>query len=364
MMLSPAILHNHLMAWSETLFIPLILVGCVKLLDYASRDRMTDVTIAGLAFGLATITRYAGAALVLGAALALLVWNWRGHRARALASVVAFGAAASVPVAAWLARNYFSTHSAHDRPFQPQGLGLHQIRAAVDATSAWLLPAWFNLPVRSLWLLIVVVLVVLAWRRDAKSRSAPAAPLRAFAVLVAACVSAYIGFVAVTTMLFDHDVNFDVRMMTPVYVLLVIVFAAAAAAFFARPRSWAATALGCALFVSFIALASYSVVHAFHSRREPAQFANPRWAGASAWEVVKSYPAGTPIYSTQPEVSQYFTGRGVRGLAAAGDLPAGRTLLLHYPLMDDADASSRRIASYHAGAVDSSDVVVVYAVER
>ena len=220
--------------------------------------------------------------------------------------LVAFGAIACAPTVLWFARNYFTTHHAHDRPFQPRGLGVDQLRAAVDAVSLWLLPNWFELRVRAVWLVLMVVLAVLAVRRLPKAQRASDATRDAFRILVGLCVAAYLGFVLVTMLFFDFEVNFDVRMMSPVLVLLVIAGAVGGSSLFARPWSSTAKALASVLIVSFTLLAGYTAVHAWSARRDPAQFASARWTQSSAWDVVKSYPAATPIYSSQTEVSEYF----------------------------------------------------------
>ncbi len=206
---SPAILHNHLMTWSETLFVPLVLAGLVKMLDYATRDRIVDVVAAGTWLGLAAIDRYAGAAFIAGAGLALVLWDWRKERIIRFARLFAFGVVACAPTVFWFARNYFTTRHAHDRPFQPSGLGLDQLRAAIDAVSQWLLPNGLGLRMRAAWLALVVALVVVAVRRIPKRESSARDPqLDAFGLLVGLCVAAYVGFVLVTMMFFDYRSEF------------------------------------------------------------------------------------------------------------------------------------------------------------
>ena len=360
--LAPSVVHNHLMAWSETIFIPLILAGLLKMLDYAESDRLLDLAIAGVCLGLSALARYAGVAFIAGAAAALVLWDWRARPLRALQGVVLFGAVAGLPMGIWFARNVLATRHTHDRPFQPHGMGVEQIRAGVDATSQWLLPNWFNLRVRTVWMLLVVALLVIAWRRAAP-KFAPDPVLRRFLVLVVMCVASYLGFILVTMWFFDFEVNFDVRMMAPVFVLVVLAFAAAAPVRFVHPWRGETRLFAGALALSVVMLAGYSVAHAWAAHREPAQFASPRWTDAAGWDTVRSLPPETPIYSSQSEVSQYFTGRGVRELPARGTLP-GPAYVLHYPRLDDAAASLARMGELRARVVNASDVVVVYAVGR
>lgn len=360
---SPAVLHNHLMTWSETIFVPLVLAGLVKMLDYATRDRVVDLIAAGLWLGLAAIDRYAGAAFIAGAGATLLVWDWKRRRTVRIGRLITFGAMACLPTALWFARNYFTTRHAHDRPFQPRGLGVDQLRAAIDAVSLWLLPNWFGLRIRALWLVLVVALFVVAVRRMPKRGSSARDPqLDGFRVWVTLCVAAYMGFVLVTMMFFDFEVNFDVRMMSPIYVLLVVALVVAGQPLFARPWSSTTKALASVLTASLILLASDSAVHAWSARRDPAQFAGTRWTQSSAWDIVKSYPASTPIYSSQTEVSEYFVDRGVQPLAEAHD--DSLALFLHYPTLDGEGASLKTIEALHARVLESTETAVVYALER
>ena len=357
---APAVVRNHLMAWAETLFVPLMLLGLLKLADYAQRDRLSDVAFAGMWLGLAAVTRYVGLAVIAGAALSLWVWD-RKRGTRAWKSLATFSVVALAPAAAWFVRNYLTASTAHGRAFAPDALGADRLRTAVDAVSAWLLPVWFDLPVRTLWLALVGSGLVWAWRR-ASRQAAPGT--RAAFVLMALCASVYLGFVLVTIVFFDPVVTFDARLLSPVYVLAVIIVAAALPNVFAIPRPRAAVLLAGALALSFVALASYSVAYAWSTHHEPKQFASARWTNASAWAFVAHYPAATPIYSTQSEVSQYFTQRVVRELSDLTGSTDERVVILHYPLLDDAPDSRGRITQLDAHAVDSSDVVVVYEAGR
>jgi hypothetical protein len=376
---SPAIVHNHLMTWSETIFIPLVLAGFLKMQDYFERGRALDLIVAAAWFGLATVDRYAGAAFVLAVGVLLMLRDWKTMSASRLAHVAVFGAIACIPTLLWFARNYFTTSRAHDRPFVPHLLGIDHIRAAVDAVTLWLLPNWVSLRMRALWLAIVVMLVVFAIRSIPKpERSRIAAELAStgrFWGLMGLSVAAYLGFVFVTILFFDFDVNFDVRMMSPLYVLIVIAAAVAGQKLLSLPWKRPAYALALALIVSFLLLAAYSVNHIGSSHRDAAQFGSARWTQASAWNALRSAPEGARIYSTWPDVGMYFANRGVREFpsnsddayqakidAVAGELNGRPAFLLCYPGLDDSnvamDANARHALAPRM--VDSTETVVLY----
>ena len=79
-------------------------------------------------------------------------------------------------------------------------------------------------------------------------------------MLVVLSVAAYLTFVLVTILFFDFDVNFDVRMMSPIYVLVAITAAVAGEKLFTVAWKKQTYALALALTVSFLVLAAYSLL--------------------------------------------------------------------------------------------------------
>ena len=92
--------------WTETLFVLLILLSLLQLEAFLQRPgRKLPLAASAICAGLAAVARYMGIAGILTGVLLILAIPKLPARVR-LAYAVAYGAAASVPLAVYMARNY------------------------------------------------------------------------------------------------------------------------------------------------------------------------------------------------------------------------------------------------------------------
>ena len=107
--LAAPLLNTASYLWSETLFALLIVLSLMQLDLYRQRPDGTGGKLALAASascaGLAAVTRYMGVAAIFTGVALLLAMTWLPLRVR-LAYAAAYGVAASIPLAAYLARNY------------------------------------------------------------------------------------------------------------------------------------------------------------------------------------------------------------------------------------------------------------------
>ncbi len=102
------LLWRHLFGWvlSEPLYIVLIETSLLLTFRFAAKPAVLTCAAAALATGLIPLARYTGAAFIATAAVAF----WAASTLpplRRLRWTAGFAAAASIPFAAWMARNYF-----------------------------------------------------------------------------------------------------------------------------------------------------------------------------------------------------------------------------------------------------------------
>lgn len=362
-LIEPTILRSHVMAWSEAIFLPLVVAGFVKVHDYLASERVRDLVAAGACFGLAAIDRYSGVAFIAGITAALVLRDLKARGPHRFVRPLAFLVVAGLPTAAWVVRNMMVAARAHDRPFAPHLPSVNHARALLDSLSLWILPASVPFRLRLVGLLVVGVLLAVVVRRVRARRDVVAAigaRAGSFWVAVGMCVAAYLGFVLLTISFFDFDVNYDTRMMAPVLVLTIIFVATAGRAAWARPLSLAGKLLSVLLLGVTLLLAGHSAGWVLAAHDEPAQYASDRWTRARAWEVVASVPAEVPVYASSPYVSAYFVERDVLPLADAA--PTGTAYVLYYPNVDGAgDTLDPALRSrLNARMVDSTETVILY----
>ncbi len=305
----PALLQVYVWAWSEPLFIGLLLLSFLVLAGEAGRDRPGRLALAGLLVGLAGLTRYVGGAFAADMALWLALQPGPG-RARRLAP---FLAASALPIGLWALRNVLLI----GRPTE-YILALRGIHAAKFAE----LPGTgfiSYLAVLSLALVAAVLLRVdlrAAWRRmrpgSALSAIWLALPVYGAAVLLS------IAFL-------DPGIPLEDRILSPALTLLIVASFSTLAYVTPPPRRarlvWLSAATlygGCAL-AAMIGLASFAarlqaVGDGFNSRA---------WQSSPTIAAMRAWPPDALIYSNGEEAIYLLTGRTSRSLPRPrdGDYP-------------------------------------------
>ena len=112
---SVPILTIHVMAWSEPLFIALLLIGMLGLSEYLVGARRMWLLIGCLATGGSAVTRYAGIAAVTATVTLLTCHAKSGRQWR---DALVGGLCATLPIATWLWRNYRAAGDLTGRDFE------------------------------------------------------------------------------------------------------------------------------------------------------------------------------------------------------------------------------------------------------
>lgn len=122
----PQMLWMFSSAYSEPLFIFLILSGGLCLVAYLHRERMPLLVTSAVVIGLVPATRYAGIAMVGAGALSVLLCS-SGKLGVRIRKALLFGLIASLPILVWLVWTYFT--SAHSLGGRSLGLDWNGLAA-------------------------------------------------------------------------------------------------------------------------------------------------------------------------------------------------------------------------------------------
>jgi hypothetical protein len=107
----PNMLWMFSSAYSEPLFVLLILSGGLCLAAYLHKESLSLLVISAVLIGLIPVTRYAGIAMVASGALCILLLS-SGKAGKRIRKVVLFGLLSSLPILIWLVWTYLtSNHS-------------------------------------------------------------------------------------------------------------------------------------------------------------------------------------------------------------------------------------------------------------
>lgn len=320
----PAITRIAAMAMSEPLFLLLLLTSVlitVWSIPVRGAPGYVRLALGGLILGAAALTRYPGAALIPAGGIALLAgvpgWRWRERVGRALA----WSLPAAVPIAAWLARNLFTTGALVGVGRQPSKSGLiaNAVRAvktvAFDTfhlmSRITIVPELVHIRTRLVALVTAAVVgALLIWLlRDARRRvalklavhNALGSPERAF---VAAIGGGYVAAMVIARSLSSFE-PLGSRMMLPAYPFLLILIIAFVTGL--QERLWPKLGGWLAAGVTLLCLASVAVVVLPESLRAGGPSLEPGPAPAWVeWAAVSTSPDAVIVGNIAGDYNLYL----------------------------------------------------------
>lgn len=330
--LNASLLRSHVFAMSEPLYLFLSLLACLFAgIFIEGRRSNVWVLLAGLASGLAFLTRYSALALLPVFVLALLIWpasaaslsgnTWRSR----LIPAGLFLAGALPPMAAWFLRNRLVGGSATNRIFQyhpirPESLklGFYNIAsflAPIDALQQTLYKSG-----AVVWLLSVLGLGLLLWLaiRTWKMAFRPqGTPPHFLTYITALYLFAYLGAVLFSMSFFDASTKFLPRILAPLYVSAMLLLVAFAAWAWRRPApvGSASRAVVIGLAALTLGLSAYGASQAVADFKTAGQgYASWKWHDSLVMATLKNLPPRMAIYTNTPPGVYLVTGRASRVL--------------------------------------------------
>ena len=314
--LTPGLLRIHSNAMSEPLYVFFTLLAFLLLDVYFASRRRSWVWLAaaGCVIGLAYLTRYAALALLAtGIAACLLLHDtWRGRITRSLVLLGGF-----LPwMAGWAIRNRLVGGSLTNRalgwhPITPENirLGLRTFSGFLVPVETWQLQL---LRVRGFFeiVLIVLALGLLAWVLAVSFRRllrpAEGAAVQPIALMNALYAFGYFLALAATMTFFDPATKFQLRILAPIFVSLLLLLAYGIAALADRGGRRTALAVG----VLILAVSAFGQGSSLAELRRGGQiYANERWFAAPAIAALRQLPPQVEIHTNQPGVIYLYAGR-------------------------------------------------------
>ena len=337
LLVAPDLVTVHAMAWSE----PLLLAGMVGLVAFITRHLETGRTsylmAAACSGAAASLVRFAGIALVMGAGL--LVATASDNRRRRLLTGMLFAAAALSGVAAWFVRNALVVGTASEKTPGLYPPNLDDLEQFLETIGGWFVPGD---PVA----LICGALVIgaLLWM----SRSKLPSLLRSGDALIRTCTViglAYFAFVLSSKLLLDRNIPLDPRLLAPLQVLAVI----AVCAFLGRRKGIRPpiAAMLCALVALTVFRASYTAWE--FSSLNVASYTNRHWRKSPTLRYAGELPPDTLVISNATDPLWLWHDRTALLVPSRVNLYSGRRNTSY----------RKQVAELHA-ATRCRDAVVVF----
>jgi hypothetical protein len=282
------------------------------------------------------MTRYAGGALVIAGALALILLGGTTLRKR-LTDLACFVLISCLPPSLWFLRNESVAGTATNRQLAFHPPSIEQLDIACDTFSRWFVPLKTSGVAREA-IVFAGVLALLALcggalflnrlRNRHPSNEGNGRVPYVFVIFVAV----YVGFLFVSLSFFDAHSPLDVRILSPVFVsgLIIVMYLLNA---LLRSVEGVRAAQAAIIAVSLLFALSYlgsGVVWAIRTHDEGRGYASRRWQQSDIIASIRSLPEETLIYSNGPDAIKILTGRYARGLPTKFS-PVNRSVHDSYP---------------------------------
>ena len=211
-------------AWSDPLFIFLVLFSFILMQSYLSRRNTAELLLLSSATALACLDRYIGVTLVIWGAVIVIVANLRQLRV-AVAHLFSFALISLAPVGLWLIRNLLVAGTLTGRGGIPESLP-NNLRDVYHGILLWYIPATLQFG-----LVLILIGVVAGFFLGASFRNLEPGlranarqpnPAVLFAAASVLFVAIYIAFVVVVAT--RSHTALESRTLSPLYVPMTLTF--------------------------------------------------------------------------------------------------------------------------------------------
>jgi hypothetical protein len=309
------------MAWSEPLFLVLLLAFIGALGELLVRARISMLVIASLLAAAATLTRYAGLSLIGTGALAILAYG-SGPLVRRLRCASLFSFVAAVPIVLWVGRNVFLAGTATSRPLMFHPLPLHVYAGGAENVWSFLTQGWqvldriprnFQAIAGALVLLSFVIAGLIARRTE--DRLLP---------VMALFVSVHVGTLAAAGAVQDYIV-LDERHLLPVFVVGTLIVVALLVGRWTAGRPLARAAIICLVLLRIGVGTRSATSFLVEARVAGLGYNSTAWKESPLIARLRSLPPDVAVRSNADDAIYFLTGRMAAPLPMKFDPPSTLT---------------------------------------
>jgi len=220
---SSALLQVSMMAWSEPLFVLLVLLSLVELSTFLETNQSRALIRAALLAALCLLQRYAGAMVILSGCLMLVLYGPRGSFRKRIAHSAFFGCLSAAPAALWMVHHHIVTGAAARAGVGAQAALSHNAVLVLRTLGKWFLADGARLPMGIVVLGVAAAAAMALWRRSDQA-TASVAPRTIRAGTMGAFALAFVAQQVVLSTILPLDRIGD-RLLIPVHVpLMLLVF--------------------------------------------------------------------------------------------------------------------------------------------
>ena len=303
----------HSNAMSEPLYIFLTLASFLTFYFYFELKQRRWLILTGCLVGGAYLTRYAGLSLFTTflVSLVLLQNTWKDRLSHSAIFILSF-----IPFAlGWSIRNQIVAENATNRTFVYHPIAQENITIGISVFSEFLMPfnEWRRELIRTPNLvpsiIFILLLIMFVWfvtkglKKFLKPTTQTPEVLSFISVLY---IFGYLASLILSMTFFDASTKFQLRILSPIFVSLLIVFVYFLNWLFKRQKYLASFA-----FLFIFAFSIYGITKEITQlRKGGVGYASFQWFDSDAMEFLRNLPEGTRIYTNEAAAVYLYTNRG------------------------------------------------------
>jgi hypothetical protein len=328
MLTSTDVLGVHLFAWTEPLFIFLSLASLFLVACHIERPSRILLLATASALALATLTRFAGLAVV-GAAVVGTVLLTRQPRAARLRVSVVMVAVSCLRSAAWAIRSHRTTGFVAGRILAFHPITLQKLLDALATVAGWLIPATLPHHSRAAVLLVAGLAAVnlpLLRRQARLSGNEPPALWWNLVRLLIIFVVVYALFLVTSLSFLDALTPLDGRILAPLFAAVLLASMCIGQRWLAaNEHARALRALAVVLCVYLSGSYAYGAARlVLKAHDQGLGYTSVAWRRSETIAFVRDLPPETPVYSSAPEIIYSHLGRLTTAIPAKYNLQSLR----------------------------------------
>jgi 4-amino-4-deoxy-L-arabinose transferase-like glycosyltransferase len=311
-----SLFNAHAVAMSEPLYIFFSLAAFLTFSEYFNTQKINWLIAAGVLVAFAYLTRYAGLALLATFlfALILLQDNWK----KRLTSAAIFVSSTIPFLVGWAIRNKAIADNATNRTLVYHPLSAENIETGIYNISEFLVPVeeWrrilIKIPNFFFIFIAIITFVLLIWvvYKGLKKFFKPTTEQpEILSFTNGLYFFGYLASIFSSMMLFDASTKFKLRILSPVYVALLILLVLLGHWAWQK-RSTVLRGIITLAAIVILALSAYDTsIFVVKLHKGGQGYASFKWYDSEAMDFLRQLPKGTRIYTNQPGPVYLYTNR-------------------------------------------------------
>ncbi|HCR71190.1 MAG TPA: hypothetical protein DIW23_07095 [Anaerolineae bacterium] len=312
-LVNASLFRVHSNAMSEPLYIFLTLASFLTFYFYFQLQQKRWLILTGCLVSLAYLTRYAGLALFATflVSLILLRDTWKDRLTRSLIFIASF-----IPFAlGWSIRNQNVADNATNRTLVYHPITPENIAIGISTFSEFLMPfnewrrAMVQIPNLIPIIFFILLFILLAWivPKGLRKFFQPATETPEILSFISTLyIFGYLASIISSMTWFDASTKFQLRILSPIFVSLLIMFVYFLTKLFHRQKL-----LSSFFFLLIFSFSIYGITNEITQlRKGGVGYASFQWFDSEAMKFLNELPEGTRIYTNEAAAVYLYTNRG------------------------------------------------------